>query len=421
MIKVSLISIGDELLFGLTPDTNFTHIGQQLAAIGLPLARQMTAADDLREICQALEICGKTAEIVIVMGGLGPTSDDVTRHAVAQFLNVPLESNPEAMAQVRSFFEKHNKTMSDSNRIQAMLPKGTRTILNERGTAPGIKFSKDGSLFYVLPGVPREMKHMLERFVIPEILELGSNRSVVRSRTLRTVSIPESVLYDRVKNVVDGLRDTLKVAFLPHLEIGVDIRLTAYSEDVAAAERQIEDAEKMFRETIGEHIFGIETQTLENAVAGLLSEQKKTVACAESCTGGALSDKLTNVPGSSDYFLMSVTAYSNPSKVALLGVRNETLESYGAVSEQTAAEMAEGIRQRAGTDFGLSTTGIAGPGGATTTKPVGLVFIGLASTEDVTVRQFRLTKNRMVNKMRAANFALELLRHRLLGLAPERF
>jgi nicotinamide-nucleotide amidase len=353
---------------------------------------------------------------------LGPTHDDRTRDAAAKFLGVELALDPRALGEIEEIYRKVGRVMSETNRVQAMIPQSAEFLSNHRGTAPGLKFSKGSAVFFCLQGIPKEMEWMTETYIVPYIKSLN-HTSVLKLRTLRTTGVPESTLYEKTKDIIEETGKDLDIAFLPQLTRGVDIRLTADGLEPAVADARIAEAEKKLTERIQEEfkraLYGFDGDTLENVVANLFFKTKQTIATAESCTGGILAHRLTNVSGSSEYFMQGVTTYSNASKINLLGISAELINAHGAVSEAVAKAMAENIRKIAGTNIGLSTTGIAGPTGATPAKPIGLAYIGFSTEKETTaIRQMPLPfpVDRIQFKERLSQMALDVVRKYLLSI-----
>ncbi len=417
-MKAELLTIGNELLIGHTVNTNAAYLGRALASVGVLVRRAVTVGDERDEIVAALEEAWRRADVLVTTGGLGPTHDDITKKAVAEFCGVELEFHPEIMQKVREAFARRNMEMPAPNEDQAWLPKGAILIDNPIGTAVGLHFRRDGKHCFVLPGVPSEMRQMTDAYVVPTLREL-SGGLVFRRRVLRTTGIAESALYELLGEPREVESRGVKVAFLPQFA-GVDIALSVGPLDAATAEKLLDEAEAWFRQRVGRWIYGRDDQKLEEVVAELFFKTGKTVATAESCTGGLLANRLTDVSGSSNYFDRGVVTYSNASKMQILGVREETLAHHGAVSEQTAREMAEGVRRISGTDFGVSTTGIAGPTGGTPEKPVGLVYIGFAGPDGSYVEKHQFRKDRLENKFRATQAALAVLWRELGRIVREK-
>ena len=406
-----LITIGDELLIGQTVNTNAAWIGEQLSEAGVELRWVTTVGDNAEDLRQALDVALGRADVVITTGGLGPTHDDITKQVVTEYFGGGYVDRPEVVDRIRKAFRRRGLEMPAVNEEQARVPKRADIIPNPVGSAPGFMFRRDGKLGIVLPGVPAEMEAMMAETVLP-LLQKQADGQHILHRTLHTSGIAESTLYERIGDL-GQISNLVKVAFLPKVT-GVDIRLTAVAANRDEGQRRIEEAEAWIKPRLGRFFWGVDDDTLEGVVARLLFELKKTLAVAESCTGGLLAQRLTNVSGSSNYFDRGLVTYSNRAKVELLGVPEEVIVSRGAVSRETAEAMARGVRERSGTDYGLSTTGIAGPTGATPAKPVGLIYIGIAGPEGTEVEKHVFSRNRLVNKERTAQAALDLLRRCLL-------
>jgi len=410
-MKCELLTIGDELLIGQTVNTNAAWIAARLSAIGVEVRWVTTVGDDAGELRQALEIALRRADVVITTGGLGPTHDDITKEVMTDYFGGGLVVRAEILERIRKAFDRRGWQMPAVNEEQAKVPERAEIISNPVGSAPGFIFRREGKLCVVLPGVPAEMKAMMTETVLP-LLEKSAGRRHILFRTLHTTGIPESSLYERIGDV-GAIRHLVKVAFLP-TSTGVDIRLTAMADSLQETQRRIAEAEAWIRPRIGDRLWGADDDTLEGVVAELLFQRKKTIAVAESCTGGLLAHRLTNISGSSNYFDRGLVTYSNRAKIELLGVAEEVIATHGAVSAETAEAMAQGVRRRSGTDYGLSTTGIAGPTGGTAQKPVGLIYIGIAGPEGTEVERHIFSKDRLLNKKRGAQAALDLLRRWLL-------
>ncbi len=415
MNKVSIISIGDELLIGQTINTNAAYIGEKLTGLGFEVIRNFTVGDDKGSILQTLAESEKLSDFIFITGGLGPTHDDITRNCIVEYFNTKLIFDESTFERIKKLFERRKIPMPEINRDQAMVPEVARVIPNNFGTAPGYDISKNGKRFFVMPGVPHEMKGMMEETILPELREyIRSKQIFYNQKILFTTGIPESALYSKLGDVKTLFED-VKVAFLPS-QFGVKIRLSMRSSDEDYSLSKIELVENRIREKVGEFIYADEEISLEELIGKILTERKLKFAIAESCTGGMICNRITNVPGSSNYFERGVVSYSNESKIQILGVKKETIAKYGAVSEQTAIEMARGVRLISNADIGISTTGIMGPTGATQTKPVGLVFIGYSDKEREFAKQFNFADNRIRNKERTSQAALDLLRRVLLNL-----
>jgi len=406
-MKADIISIGDEILYGQIADTNSTFIAEKLSGEGIEVVFSTNVGDDVSRIAEAFDAAKSRADVIIATGGLGPTSDDLTKKAIVKVFKRKLVFHEKILKEIEKSFEKRGQLMPKINQNQALLPQGAKPLANRWGVAPGIFIEEENTLFFALPGVPQEMKWMLESEVLP-ILRSDKPKTFVIHRKLRTTGIPESAIYEKIEGLIDPKGD-VKIAFLPSYG-GVDIRLTVTPKQAVEGEAKIEELEKKIREILGTYIYGTDDQVLEEVVGDLLSERGKTIAVAESCTGGLIGAKFTNISGSSKYFERGVVTYSNQAKMELLKVPPETIEKYGAVSEEVALLMAEGVRKLAKTDYGLSATGIAGPTGGTPEKPVGLVHIGFAHENDSFAQKFQFAEDRLTNRERAAQAALNMVR-----------
>jgi len=352
-------------------------------------------------------------DVIIATGGLGPTSDDLTKKAIVKTFKRNLVFHPEILKNIEESFQKRGIPMPGVNQNQALIPQGAKAMSNQWGVAPGISIEDEKILFFALPGVPVEMKWMLENEILPILKSkmaagnMGAEHFILHLR-LRTTGISESALFEKIEKLIDP-KEELKIAFLPSY-LGVDIRLTMESEEQAQAQAKIDLYEEKIREILGSFVYGTEEQKLEEVLGKLLAERKKTIAVAESCTGGLIGARITNVSGSSQYFKSGVITYSNAAKSELLKIPGEVIEKHGAVSDVVAVLMAEGVRKLVGTDFGLSATGIAGPAGGTPQKPVGLVYIGFAHENDSFAERFIFGQYRRTNRQRAAQAALNIVR-----------
>lgn len=409
-MKATIISVGNELLNGRTPNSNATYIGGALYEVGIPARRIVTIGDNIQEIIESINLAMQGSDVIIITGGLGPTHDDITKKAVAEFFGAELVFNEIIMRKVEERFKKRGMKMPEVNRNQALVPHNAELLDNPVGTAAGLLFNRDGKFVFVLPGIPQEMRAIMTQSIIPFLKE-NCRLKEIRVKTYRTTGIAESRIYQLCLDMFEQ-NPGLEIAFLPKYT-GVEMRITV-GEDYSNKEYDLFERELYQR--IGKYIYTKGKQELEEIVGHLLKKSKETLSISESCTGGLIQDKLTNVAGSSEYFMGGITAYSNKSKVTYLGVSESTLRQFGAVSDEVAREMAMGTQLAFGTDFALSTTGIAGPAGATKTKPVGLIFIALAAPGKVISKKFVFGDNRRVNKEAGAQAALEMLRRELLNL-----
>ena len=406
-MRAEIITIGDELLYGQIQDSNSSFISERLTAEGIDVVFKTSVGDDINRMAEAFNIARSRADVIIASGGLGPTSDDLTKKAVVKAFKRNLIFHQEILKQIEDSFHKRGSPMPKINQNQALIPQGSKALSNLWGVAPGIFLEDKEFLFFALPGVPVEMKWMMENEVMP-ILRAKKPERFILHRKLKTTGISESALYEKIEKLIDP-NGEIKVAFLPGY-LGVDVRLTMESRDKDQAQVRIDEFEQKIREVLGTYIYGTDDQTLEWVVGKRLLERKRTIAVAESCTGGLIGARFTNVSGSSKYFERGVVTYSNEAKTELLNVPKEIIEKYGAVSEEVAILMAEGVRKLAKTDYGLSITGIAGPTGGTPQKPVGLVFVGFAHENDSFAQRFLFGENRKSNRERAAQAALNLVR-----------
>ncbi len=409
MVKASIITIGDELLIGQVIDTNSVYISQALNRIGIPVVRRVAVGDDSMEITRALEEEQKHAGIIILTGGLGPTADDITKPCLCEYFGGKLVVNQEVLAAVKHRFEVMLKRpMGERNARQAEVPDVCEVIRNEVGTAPGMIFRKDSRIFISLPGVPHEMMHMLDTFVIPMLKD--TNDKTIIHRTLLLMGIGESTVADMLRDFEKDLPASIKLAYLPDL-IQLRLRLTAVNNSEPETDLHFSKMAALLEQ----NLVTLSDEKMEQVVFRLLEEQKSTVAIAESCTGGYIEHLLTSLPGASKIFNGGVVSYSNEAKMKLLGVKSETLERFGAVSEEVAAEMALGVMHTFNSDHSLAVSGIMGPGGGTETKPVGAVCIAAAGEEGVFTRTIKLNYNRDKNIRATAIAALNFLRQALAG------
>ncbi|MCF8720308.1 competence/damage-inducible protein A [Nitrospina gracilis] len=410
--QAEIVAVGNELLNGLVSDTNSTFICGQLRSHGLQVGRISVVGDDAEAIRSALDQALSRVDLVIVTGGLGATHDDITKDVLAEYFGTTLARDPKVEAMIRVFFEKRQRPVPDAALRQAEVPKDGRTLYNDQGTAPGLMFERGGQRVYVLPGVPREAEYLTRQYILPDVAPSGN--LCLQQRMLWTTGLVESALWEMF-GPMDTLESLVQVASLPS-HLGVRIHLTAYGKNVEETSAKLEQAETLLSNVLSSYIYARDEQTMESVLGRLLADRGETVAVAESCTGGLIGHRLTNVPGSSRYFLQGWLTYSNEAKIKNLGVDAELLERHGAVSEEVARAMAEGARRCAGTDWAVAVTGIAGPDGGTATKPVGLTYISVAGESLTSCQKFVFPQDRVRNKERAAQAALNLLRLHLIGL-----
>ncbi|MBI5809397.1 MAG: competence/damage-inducible protein A [Ignavibacteriales bacterium] len=413
-MKAHIITIGDEILIGQVINSNAAWIGEKLSNIQVDVNSTSVVGDDVKQILQEFQRVFDANDLIIVTGGLGPTHDDVTRKCVVDFFKTELILDENVLSDIKKFFEIRGRVLTKTNEEQALVPKIATAIRNPRGTAPGYWIEKENKIFVVMPGVPFEMKGMMEAFVLPRLEDKIENKKIIVRKNLLTTGIPESMLYDKLGNI-DELMEGNKLAFLPN-QFGVRMRLTVSGETEEIAKNKLDEIEQKIRLLVGHYIYGKEDELLEEVIAKIMIDRGLKLAIAESCTGGLISSRITNVPGSSQFFERGVITYSNASKVELLHVQEDAIQKYGAVSLEVCRQMAEGIKAISGIDIGISITGILGPTGATPTKPIGLVYIGLCDDKLCTAKEFHFGDNRLMNKDRASQAALEILRRHLLGI-----
>jgi len=411
MIKrAAILSTGDELTTGKVIDTNSAFIADRLFSIGIKVAAVLKVGDDREALLWAMREAADLGEIIIGTGGLGPTEDDLTSEVVAEFLGCPLVQNEEIAAALRKRFEARRIPWTANNLKQALFPQGAEILPNPVGTAPGfrVSFGENKTLSW-LSGVPQEMTAMFDLAVMPWIVAMRGGQDQIFSQAFKVYGLTESKLDDLVKPI--GLEPGIKLSFRAHYP---DLTLRVTVAGASEEQRRFIETCKRIRLILGSHIYAEGDTTLEQRVGQLLSERHRTLALAESCTGGLISHRITGIAGSSAYYLGGVTSYANDVKVKLLGVTPATLEKYGAVSQETALEMSHGIRERIGADFGLSVTGIAGPGGGTPEKPVGTVWISIAQAKNHEARLFQFHGDRERIILGTSQAALNWLRLALL-------
>jgi nicotinamide-nucleotide amidase len=411
-MRAEIIATGTELLTGGTPETNSLFLADALLEIGIETAFKTVIGDNERDMEDALRKAFERADIMIVTGGIGPTEDDITRKAVAKIFKKRLVLNDDALRAVKARVAAWGRHYPQTNDRQALIPAGARVLQNPLGSAPGFFFDEGEKFVAVLPGVPAEMRAMFSEGLREQLVERFGGKVHVRKRVLRSYGIGES----RVNETLGELLKTENPLMgLTATETGVDIRIIGRGISAEQAQAVVERTEDAVRKKLADAIYGADGQEMEEIVGALLKQRRLTLAVAESCTGGLIGGRITNVAGSSEYFERGVVVYSNISKTELLGVPAELIERKGAVSREVAAAMAEGIRRTARSDIGLSVTGIAGPGGGSAEKPVGLVFIGLASAGGVKVDERRFPGTRDQVRKRASQAALDVVRKHLIG------
>jgi nicotinamide-nucleotide amidase len=410
-----ILSIGDELVLGQTVDTNSAWLSARLAGNGIPTLYHHTIADDMPAIVKAIRLASEDADLVIISGGLGPTEDDLTRQALAEAMGVELFEDAASLEQLQRWFAGRGRPMPDRNRVQVLCPRGATMIENTAGTAPGIRAAFGRATFYVTPGVPREMKVMFERSIEPEILASGvmGDRGVILTLKVNTFGAGESTVAEQLGELMDRSRNPKVGTTVANGIVSVRVRSEFPTRDTAQA--ALDQTVALIHERLGAVVFGTEDDTLQQALVTLLTQHGETVTTAESCTGGMIGEMITDVPGSSAAYVGGWITYSNAQKADRLGVPVAVLEAHGAVSEPVVRAMAEGALERSGATHALAVTGIAGPDGGTADKPVGTIWLGLASTADETQTMLlRLSGDRATIRDRTAKCAMQMLRLRLL-------
>lgn len=410
-MNATVITIGDEILIGQIVDTNSVSIAKRLNAAGIVVREKRSIGDDRAQIAESVERALRETQLVILTGGLGPTKDDITKKTLAELFRSPMRRDERVADHVARMLAERGIAFNDLNRAQAEVPACCTVLFNAHGTAPGMWFERDGRVLVSLPGVPFEMEHLMQDEVMPRLRARFALREIVH-RTLITAGLAESMLAERIAAWESALPPYLKLAYLPNPG-AVRLRLSAYEVDGASVAQEIEQRFEALRRLIPEYVVGFETASVQELVHRTLVERGRTLAVAESCTGGTIAARFTAMPGASAYFRCGVVAYSNEAKRDLLGVDAEALARYGAVSEQVAHQMAEGVRRVAGADYAVATTGIAGPAGGSPEKPVGTVWIAVATPSGTTAGVKRCGTDRGQIVDRASAFAIGLLRDRL--------
>jgi len=411
-MNAQIITIGDELLIGQTIDTNSAFIGSELSSIGFDITRKISIHDRRDDILQTFSgVTGKT-ELVLVTGGLGPTSDDITKQTICEFFDTRLVLNKSALTMIEEMMRRRGVQMNENNRMQAMVPESCRVIQNERGTAPGMLFEKDKTMFIFMPGVPFEMKYMMTEHILPILKERFTSQVIIH-KNIMTYGAPEARLAEMLSGFEKELPGEISLAYLPSSGV-IKLRLTAKGTDRDLLTGIIVEQVKKLYRTIPELIYGEDEKSLEKVIGELLKERKQTVSTAESCTGGKIAEMITSIAGSSEYYKGSVIAYDNSVKKHLLGVPDDLIRKYGAVSRQVVEQMALGARKLMGTDFSVATSGIAGPDGGTDSKPVGMVWIAVSSDKGTIAEKYIYGSERIQNILRFSNAALNLLRLQII-------
>jgi nicotinamide-nucleotide amidase len=409
-----VVTIGDEVMRGEIVDSNKSFFSAQLLLLDLETARHVSVSDDPKAIAEVLREGAQRARFLLISGGLGPTRDDITTQVVAQTFDRPLRRDAATLEALRAYFASVGRTMTEGNAKQANFPEGAEILANPLGTAPGFALDVDGCTLLCAPGVPRELYRMMADEIMPRMRARLAGDGVVRAALLRTFGIGESALDHMLSDIGAG-DDGVKLGFRTQFPDNL-VRVVARAPDAESAEQRVRATLDRIRERLGPAVVCEGETPLEQIVGSLLIEHGRTLAVAESCTGGLIAHLLTEVPGSSAYMLAGVVCYANESKVRDLGVQPDALDRHGAVSESAVRQMARGVRERSGADLGLATTGIAGPGGGSDEKPVGTLWVGLATAAGVEARRYHMTRDRSRNKRLAAQIALEWVRRTLLDI-----
>jgi nicotinamide-nucleotide amidase len=410
MLRVSILTIGDEILIGQIVNTNASWIAQKCVEVGAFVIEHCVVGDSEEEILEALKRLYNLSDIILITGGLGPTRDDLTKPVLTKFFDDELIFSDEVLQWIKEYYSKRGiNEVTERNKNLALIPKSCTPLKNLVGTAPGLLFEKENKAVFAMPGVPKEMQFLMKEYVIPYIQNKITSRKLPTHifRVLQTCGIAESVLADKLSGLEEILNG-VNVAFLPSYK-GVRLRIEAKGEDVVKTELAIQKVVDFIKGKVGEYIFGEGEVSLAQVVGELLAERKETVAVAESCTGGLLGGEFTNIPGSSRYFLGGIIAYSNEIKERILGVEKQVLLKFGAVSQETATQMSENVRKLFNSTYGISITGIAGPDGGTSEKPVGTVWISLSAPDKSIAKRYQFGDDRQINRERSVGAALTML------------
>jgi nicotinamide-nucleotide amidase len=413
-MKAEIITIGDEILIGQTVDTNSAWIGSEMSKAGFDVQRRVSVHDRHEDIVNALRQVEGRSDVVLITGGLGPTRDDITKPALCEFFDTRLVTDREVLKMIEELLKRRGYPMNYNNRSQADIPESCTVLKNKMGTAPGMWFEKDGTIFVSMPGVPAEMKYIMNEHVLPALKSRFTTQVIIH-RTIMTYGTFEAKLAETLTDFEAFLPENFKLAYLPCYGV-IKLRLTATGKDAGSLALQVEEQVGKLRRIIPELIFSENEEPLEKVTGFLLREKNLTLSTAESCTGGRIAGLITSVPGSSDYFKGSVVAYHNSIKTGILGVPEEMIREKGAVSEESVISMAEGVRRLLGTDLAVATSGIAGPDGGTPEKPVGTVWIAVAAENRTVTEKHTLGRERQVNIERFSLAALNLLRRHIKSL-----
>jgi nicotinamide-nucleotide amidase len=407
-MKAEIITIGDEILIGQIVDTNSAWMGHQLNLLGIEVYQVTSVHDNREHILKAIDEAGRNADLVLITGGLGPTKDDITKKCLCEYFDTELVFHPEVLEHVKSLLSSRNVAINKLNHDQALLPASCEVLHNSAGTASGMWFEKNGTIFISMPGVPFEMEAIMTEEVFPRLRQMGIGQSIVH-KTVLVIGLPESMLAEKIEKWEDALPEFIKLAYLPS-PMMVKLRLSGYGTDEKAIRTEIDEQVVKLLEIIPEYVFGFDNDNLGIALGRMLADRGKTMATAESCTGGSIAQFITSNPGSSAYFQGGIVAYSNEIKTNLLGVPSETIEKHGAVSQEVAEAMALGAQKALTADYAVATTGIAGPDGGTDEKPVGTVWVAVAGPTGIVSKKYVFKHNRERNIIRTTHTALNMLR-----------
>jgi len=412
-MKAAIITIGDELLIGQTIDTNSAWMGAELSKAGFDVYRITSIHDRRDDILYALNEAAGITDVILITGGLGPTSDDITKQTLCEFFNTNLVSDSEVLSMIEEMMSKRNFAMNENNRKQAEVPESCIVLKNAAGTAPGMWFEKDKTIYISMPGVPHEMKYIMSEHVLPELNKRFTSQIIIH-RNIMTYGTFEARLAEILTGFEAGLPETIRLAYLPASGV-IKLRLTATGNDRKSLEKILNDQVGKLYKIIPEYIYGENEETLEMIIGRLLKEKNKTMCTAESCTGGEIAHKVTSVPGSSLYYKGSIIAYSNEIKTHLLGIKGDTILKYGAVSEEVVREMAFAAKKILKSDFAVATSGIAGPDGGSENKPVGTLWIAVASEKGIVTEKRIFGNDRITNINRFSLAALNLVRKQIIN------
>lgn len=409
-MKAEILCVGTEILLGDILNTNTQFLSRELANMGFSVYHQAVVGDNVERLKDEFRLAIERADIVITTGGLGPTDDDLTKETAAEYFDKKLVFDEESYDYIVKYFEKLNVPLSANNKKQAYFPEGCTILKNDHGTAPGCAIDENGKIVIMLPGPPREVVPMFKNYVVPYLKKY--QEGVLVSKVLRVAGIGEGSAAEKIKDIMDKQTNPTIAPYAKENE--VTFRITAKADSEKEALKLIEPMEKEVCDRLGDNVYGVGDTSLEEVLGKLLIEKKLTIATAESCTGGLLSGRLVNYPGISEVFMQGAVTYSNEAKMQRLGVKKDTLDKFGAVSSETAAEMAAGIAKTSNTDIGVSTTGIAGPGGGTEEKPVGLVYAGLYINGVVKTRKLNIPGDRQKVRNRAVSIVLDWIRREIM-------